>query len=59
MNAFKANATRQMRMDGCWNSDRSPWTEKGSKRRLWNEQSIERAVNYVLFGQGDDLPDFD
>ena len=59
MNAFKANATRQMREDGCWSNDRSPWVEKGSKRLLWNATSIERAVHYVLFGQGDDLPDFD
>jgi REP element-mobilizing transposase RayT len=59
LSALKANATRQMRQDGCWNSEESPWVEKGSKRLLWNERSVERAVNYVLFGQGDDLPDFD
>lgn len=59
LNAFKANATRQMREDGCWTSDRSPWVEKGSKRRLWNERSLERAIHYVLFGQGDELPNFD
>ena len=59
LNAFKANATRQMREDGCWTSGRSPWADKGSCRRLWNEQSIANAVEYVLHGQGDDLPDFD
>jgi hypothetical protein len=32
---------------------------KGSKIRLWNEQSVARAIDYVLNGQGDDLPDFD
>ena len=57
--AFKANATRQMRADGVWTSDLSPWVEKGSKRRLWNEQSVWNACDYVLNGQGDDLPDFD
>src|SRR5215218_7661674 len=34
LNAFKANATRQMRQDGCWRSPRSPWADKGSCRRL-------------------------
>jgi REP element-mobilizing transposase RayT len=57
--AVKANATRQMREDGCWTSEESPWAEKGSKRLLWNERSVGRAVDYVLFGQGDDLPKFD
>jgi REP element-mobilizing transposase RayT len=59
LNAFKANATRQMREAGCWLSSRSPWVDKGSKRKLWNERSIERAIDYVINGQGDDLPDFD
>ena len=58
LRALKANATRQIRDDGCWTLAESPWVEKGSKRLLWNEQSVERAVDYVLFGQGDDLPDF-
>ena len=59
LNAFKANATREMREQGCWQSDRSPWVDKGSKRNLWNERSIELAIDYVINGQGDDLPDFD
>jgi REP element-mobilizing transposase RayT len=59
LNAFKAYATRRMRRNGCWHSERSPWADKGSKRRLWNERSVELAVKYVLCGQGDDLPDFD
>ena len=57
--AFKANATRQMREDGCWNSDATPWVVKGSRRNLWNERSVARAIDYVLYGQGDELPDFD
>ncbi|MBV9960287.1 MAG: transposase [Acidobacteria bacterium] len=58
LNAFKANATRQMRQDGCWQSSHSPWADKGSKRYLWNERSVARAIDYVLNGQGNDLPDF-
>ena len=57
--AFKANSTRQMRTDGCWRHERSPWAEKGSKRYLWNERSVTRAIDYVLYGQGDELPNFD
>jgi REP element-mobilizing transposase RayT len=59
LTAFKANATRQMRQDGCWRHVYSPWAEKGSKRSLWNERSVERAIDYVLYGQEGDLPDFD
>jgi REP element-mobilizing transposase RayT len=59
LNAFKANATRQMREDGLWLYQFSPWADKGSKRKLWNEQSVARAIDYVLNGQGGDLPDFD
>ncbi len=41
LNAFKANATRQLRQDECWPHPFSPWADKGSKRRLWNERVCE------------------
>ena len=59
LNAFKANATRELRERGLWRYGFSPWADKGSKKKLWNERSVQRAIDYVLFGQGDDLPDFD
>ncbi|HEY8187807.1 MAG TPA: hypothetical protein VIF64_17180, partial [Pyrinomonadaceae bacterium] len=59
LNAFKSNATRQLREDGLWPHPFSPWADKGSKGRLWNEKSVARAIDYVINGQGDDLPDFD
>jgi REP element-mobilizing transposase RayT len=59
LNAFKANATRQLRKDRLWPYPFSPWADKGSKVRLWNERSVANAINYVLNDQGDDLPDFD
>jgi len=59
LTAFKANATRHLRDNGLWLFDHSPWAEKGSKRRLWNERHIEAAVDYVLYGQGGDLPRFE
>ncbi len=59
LNAFKANATRMMKATRCWNRHYSPWTDKGSTRYLWNEKSVALAIDYVLYGQGHDLPDFD
>ncbi|HSE97907.1 MAG TPA: transposase [Blastocatellia bacterium] len=58
LNAFKANATRQMRQDGCW-QQHTPWADKGSQRYLWTERSVERAIDYVINGQGGPLPEFD
>ena len=40
LNAFKANATRQLRQNDLWLYEFSPWADKGSKRKLWNEQSV-------------------
>lgn len=59
LNALKANATRQMRNDGNWCSERTPWADKGSQRYLWSERSVALALDYVVNGQGGDLPDFD
>ena len=58
LNGFKANATRELRQSGLWTETFSPWARKGSKKKLWNEQSVAKAIDYVLYGQGDDLPDF-
>ncbi len=54
LNAFKANATRKLRENDLWPHPFSPWADKGSKRKLWNERSVARAIDYVLNGQGDD-----
>jgi REP element-mobilizing transposase RayT len=59
LNAFKANATRHLRTDQLWPHPFSPWADKGSKIRLWNERSVANAIDYVVNGQGNDLPNFD
>ena len=59
LNAFKANATRQLREDQLWVHQFSPWADKGSKVRLWNDRSVANAIDYVQNGQGDELPKFD
>jgi len=57
LNAFKSNATRAMREAGLWPYDHSPWADKGSQRKLWNDQDILHASNYVEYEQGEDLPE--
>ena len=59
LNALKAYSTRKMRERGCWSSDRSPWSDKGSQRVLWNANALWYACNYVLNAQGVDLDDYD
>ena len=59
LNAFKAYATRRMRRDGNWQEPHTPWADRGSKRHLWNEGSLALAVDYVINGQGDELPEFE
>ena len=56
---IKAYATRRLREKECWPYEHSPWVDKGSKRNLWNEDHVSAAIEYVINGQGDDLPEFD
>ena len=55
---FKSYSTRALRSANLWTFDHSPWVDGGSTRYLWKEQSVTAACNYVLYGQGDDLPEF-
>lgn len=55
---FKAYATRALRSESLWPFDHSPWNEGGSKRYLWNAESLWNACDYVINRQGDELPDF-
>jgi REP element-mobilizing transposase RayT len=55
---LKAYATRSLRDEKCWPHSHSPWSDGGSKRYLWREESLWHACNYVLNAQGEDLPDF-
>ena len=59
LNAFKAYATRRMRRDGNWKFEHTPWADRGSKIHLWNELSMAAAIEYVVNGQGGDLPRFE
>ena len=59
LNALKANATRHLREKDLWPYEHSPWARKGSRGYLWTKKHVACAIDYVLIGQGDDLPDFD
>lgn len=54
---LKAYSTRALRSEGLWKHAHSPWTDGGSKRYLWTEQGIGNACDYVVNGQGADLPE--
>jgi REP element-mobilizing transposase RayT len=58
MSAFKANATRELRKAGLVELDTVIWSRGGSTRYLWKPRNVERAAEYTINGQGDDLPDF-
>lgn len=58
LSALKANATRELRIRGLWTEEHSPWAHKGSKRYLWNEEALWKAIDYVVEGQGGGLPEF-
>ena len=47
LNAFKANATRQLKEDHLWTHPFSPWADKGSRRNLWHERSVANAIDYA------------
>ena len=57
MRDFKSYSTRALRSANLWLFDHSPWVDGGSKRYLWKPSSVSAACEYVLYGQGDDLPE--
>jgi len=59
LQAFQAYATRKLREAGLLPRDVKPWARHGSTPYLWKEKHVERAIDYVLNCQGDDLPSFD
>lgn len=55
MNDFKAWSTRRLREAGVVDRERSIWARHGSTKYLWNQPSVDRAIRYVIEGQGVDL----
>ena len=58
MDSFKTYSTRDLRAAGLIASDYKPWSRHGSTRYLWTEEHIDAAVEYVINGQGGELPNF-
>jgi REP element-mobilizing transposase RayT len=59
MNSFKAYSTRALRNAGLLAADARAWSRHGSTRYLWTDEHISAAVDYVVNGQGGELPKFD
>ena len=59
MNSFKAYATRKLREKDFIGAGVKMWGRHGSTPYLWTEEDLIRAIDYVINGQGGDLPDFD
>jgi REP element-mobilizing transposase RayT len=56
LNAVKSNATRTLREQGAWLRSGSPWANSGSKRYLWTDEYVQKAIDYVELDQGDVFP---
>jgi|SRR5215813_1927284 len=57
-NAFKSYSTRRLRESGLISNEVRPWARGRSRRYLWKPKHVTRAINYVLYEQGD-IPDFE
>ncbi len=54
MDTFKAYATRRLRETGQLDPKIKPWARHGSTPYLWTEEAVEKAIDYVINGQGED-----
>ena len=55
MGILKARASRSLADAGLEPRNRPKWTAHGSTRWLWEESELQRAIAYVLDGQGKDM----
>jgi REP element-mobilizing transposase RayT len=53
--AFQAYSTRALRKHGLLSPGVKPWSRHGSTVYLWKERDVAKAIEYVLYGQGDEL----
>lgn len=57
--SFKSYSTRKLRQTGLIAKDVHPWARGKSRRYLWKSEHVQRAIHYVLYEQGEAIPDFD
>jgi len=53
--AFQAYSTRALRKQGLSPPGVKPWSRHGSTTYLWKQRDVEKGIEYVLLGQGDEL----
>ena len=53
--AFQAYSTRALREKGLTAPGVKPWSRHGSTTYLWKQRDVEKGIEYVLLGQGDEL----
>jgi len=53
--AFQAYSTRALRKHGLTPPGVKPWSRHGSTPYLWKQRDVEKATEYVLLSQGDEL----
>ena len=54
MNSFKSYATRKLRESSLLEQNIKPWARHGTTPYLWTEEQVQRAIDYVINGQGDE-----
>ena len=52
--SFKVYATRKLREENLLSREVKPWSRHGSTPYLWTEEQLQRAIDYVINGQGDE-----
>ena len=57
--AFKSYSTRKLKEAGLIRKDVRPWARGRSRRYLWKPHHVSKAIDYVLYGQGEEIPEFD
>ena len=55
LQAFQSYATRSLRRACLLSEIVKPWARHGSTRYLWKDRHVERAIDYVVNGQGYEL----
>jgi REP element-mobilizing transposase RayT len=54
MDSFKAYVTRKLREANLLSQEVKPRARHGSTPYLWTAEEVQRAIDYVINGQGDD-----
>jgi REP element-mobilizing transposase RayT len=55
MTQLKSAASRRLNELGLDDSTTKRWARHGSTRRLWNRDSVLKAIGYVIDGQGEPM----